>query len=84
MDYYQPETPNLADEWCPVCQPDRDPSLEILQVRHCFMHHPALLGTADAMVAPADNTSWSTPGEAGGDENRRLNDLLRGEFWSNR
>lgn len=84
MDNYVSETPNLATEWCPVCQPDKDPSREILQVRHCFMHDTALIGSADLMVSPPECSTWSAPGEAGGDENRRLNDLLRGEFWSNR
>jgi len=81
---YVAETPNLAKEWCPSCEPERDPSREILQVHHCYMHDPGLLGSADAMVTPPEHSAWSTPGEAGGDESRRINDLLRGEFWSNR
>ena len=84
MDYYVPETPNLATEWCPACEPDRDPIKEILQVRPCIVHPNFEFGSADAMVPPAEHSQWSTPGEAGGEDNRRFCDLLRGEGWSNR
>lgn len=84
MDSYIPETPNLAKDWCPMCEPDRDPLTEILQIRACAIHPVYEWGTADAMVKPAEDHNWSTPGEAGGEHNRKFNDLLRGEGWSNR
>ncbi len=92
MDCYVPETPNLAKDWCPTCEPERDPTREILSVRYCWAHPPSLIGSADCSLQPCEDQSWSSPGEAGGAHGRLFNDLLRsdssdllrGEGWSNR
>ena len=79
-----PETPNLATDWCPTCEPERDPVREILAVKYCWAHPVSLIGSADCTVAPCEDPSWHCSGEAGGLHSRLFNDLLRGEGWSNR
>ena len=66
------DTPDLAVRYCPACEPDRNPLAEILVVRYCVRHEPPLYGTADAGVAH----SFISGSEAGGEDNRRLCDLL--------
>lgn len=41
------ETPKLGKSWCPTCQPERDPSREILLVQYCAIHEPSREGDAD-------------------------------------
>jgi hypothetical protein len=79
-----PETPYMAKDWCPTCEPERDPTREILAVKYCWAHPPSLIGSADCSMAPPEDHAWSTPGEAGGQHSILFNDLLRGEGWSNR
>ena len=33
-----PESPDLSTRWCPSCDPDRDPTREILRVEYCTTH----------------------------------------------
>jgi hypothetical protein len=36
------ETPNLGRPWCPACEPERDPTREILHVDLCGHHRPGV------------------------------------------
>lgn len=47
MTDYPPDTPNLATPWCPTCQPDKDITREILEVRFCAIHEPNRSGPDD-------------------------------------
>ena len=60
----------------PGCEPDADPSLEILDVRWCESHSPARDGADDEVVTASAYLSGSA--EAGGDDNRRWCDILHG------
>ena len=72
----------MATEYCPRCEPNRDNLKEILEVRYCFIHQPQMFGSADNQTPPVD-AGWSTPMEAGGEENRKWCDFIRGEGWRN-
>jgi len=75
MDYL-PDTPCVARAYCPGCEPDADPSLEILDVRWCESHFPTRNGTEDEVVTATAYLSGNA--EAGGDDNRRWCDVLHG------
>src|SRR5207237_8163402 len=45
------DTPSVARPYCPACEPDTDPSLEILDVRWCSAHTPASGRLDDEAVA---------------------------------
>ena len=75
MTDYLPDTPSVARAYCPGCEPDADPSREILDVRWCESHCPARDGADDApAVVAAAYLSGSA--EAGGDDNRRWCEAL--------
>lgn len=74
MSEYIPDTPSVARAYCPVCEPDADPTREILDVRWCETHLPAREGADDGMVAAGAYLSGSA--EAGGDDNRRWCELI--------
>ena len=42
-----PDTAYVARTYCPGCEPDADPSLDILDVRWCEPHSPARNGADD-------------------------------------
>jgi hypothetical protein len=44
------ETHNRAEEYCPSCQPDRDPCREILTISWCGSHEPNRSGVEDDAV----------------------------------
>jgi hypothetical protein len=69
------DTPMVARLYCPVCEPNADPSVDILDVLYCEYHLPPRGGVDDASVVPGSYLSGH--GEAGGEENRRWCDLLR-------
>jgi hypothetical protein len=69
-----PDTPSCARPYCPGCEPDADPSLEILDVRWCESHCPPRDGADDETVTAAAYLSGSA--EAGGDDNRRWCEIL--------
>ena len=75
MDYL-PDTPSAARAYCPGCEPDADPSQDILDVRWCESHFPARAGADDEVVTASAHLSGSA--EAGGNDNRRWCDLLHG------
>jgi hypothetical protein len=78
-----PDTPDLSKPWCPVCQPELDPTREILQVAYCLFHPQEYGGSADGVVPPVTNYSWSHAGDMDPETNKLMNDLIR-DGWSNR
>jgi hypothetical protein len=74
---YLPDTPCVARAYCPGCEPDTDPSQDILDVRWCESHSPVRAGTDDEVVA-ASGWYLSGSAEAGGNDNRRWCDILHG------
>jgi hypothetical protein len=70
------DAPVVARAYCPTCEPDADPTREILDVRWCDAHTPARDGTDDATVTSDAFLSGSA--EAGGDANRRWCELFHG------
>jgi hypothetical protein len=70
------ESPPVARGYCPGCEPDADPTSEILDVRWCEPHTPGRDGVDDAAVI--SNSFMSGSAEAGGESNRRWCELLHG------
>ncbi len=66
---YTPDTPLVARLYCPGCEPEADPTSEILDVLWCEAHSPVRGGLDDALVSAAAYLSGGA--EAGGDDNRR-------------
>ncbi len=60
-------------EWCPGC-PDAPPEPWVM--RYCGAHEPGAAGTADHVLG--DHIYLSGTAEAGGEENRAFNGLIRG------
>src|SRR5256886_15947584 len=73
---YLPDTPCVARAYCPGCEPDADPSQEILDVRWCESHSPARDGADDEVVTASAYLSGSA--EAGGAGNRRRRHIPHG------
>ena len=48
---YLLDSPYVARAYCPGCEPDADPSQDILDVRWCESHSPARDGADDEVVA---------------------------------
>ena len=71
---YVPDSPSVARQYCPDCEPDADPSREILDVRWCVHHAPSYAGRDDLTITAETFLSGSI--EAGGEVNRRWCDLL--------
>ena len=71
---YIPDTPAIGRMYCPGCEPDVDPTLEILDVRWCESHAPPGAGLDDALVVATAYVSGSA--EAGGEDNRRWCEVL--------
>lgn len=61
-----PETPDISEPWCPTCQPERDPSREILRVQYCYIHRSD----------PIEDSTLPTTGAAGGESNKKWCDLI--------
>ena len=73
---YLPDSPYVARAYCPGCDPDADPSRDILDTHWCESHTPARDGVADGAVTTS--TYLSGTAEAGGDDNRHWCDILHG------
>ena len=70
-----PDTPNLASRWCPLCSPERDPTLEILHTDWCEGHAPSRRGIdEDRAVAALPETPATL--QDGGTDNARWCALL--------
>lgn len=74
MTDYLADTPAVARLYCPGCEPDADPTGEILDVHWCESHSPVRGGADDGVVTAAACLSGSA--EAGGDDNRRWCELF--------
>ncbi|HEV8473977.1 MAG TPA: hypothetical protein VGR82_14460 [Methylomirabilota bacterium] len=69
MSEHIPDSPSVARTYCPGCEPNADPSLEILDARWCDPHSPLRQGFDDALVTADAYLSGSA--DAGGEDNRR-------------
>jgi len=78
MTEYLRDSPAVARSYCPVCEPDADPSREILDVHWCVAHAPGWSGTDDGAVTVGGVLSGSA--EAGGEDNRRWCEILHREL----
>lgn len=77
MTDYISDSPIVARPWCPLCEPNRDPTVEILDTRYCDQHTLARKGLDDDTVVLRDYIHGST--EAGGQANRLWCQLLHRE-----
>ena len=68
MSQHIQDTPSVARVYCPGCEPEADPTSEILDLRWCEPHSPMRDGVDDTVVTAAAYLSGSA--EAGGDDNR--------------
>ncbi len=72
------EDQNKSRHYCPECEPNADPSREILRAHWCVFHAPSDKGTDDGLVTAKTHLNGSA--EAGGKDNARWCALLhRGE-----
>lgn len=60
------ETGSVARLYCPGCEPDADPTAEILDVRWCTEHTPSWAGAED----PGTAVYITNSSEVGGEDNR--------------
>lgn len=68
------DTPMLARHVCPGCEPEADPTREIVDTRWCSAHAPREGGSEDAQVT---SQSWMTGGaEADGETCRRMAEII--------
>jgi len=75
---YLRDSPAVARSYCPVCEPDADPTREILDVHWCVAHAPVWSGADDGAVTVGAIPSGSA--EAGGEDNRRWCEILHREL----
>ena len=69
-----PDTPYVAVPICPGCEPERDITVGIIDVRYCHEHTPTWGGVDDGQV---NTDAYLTgTGEPGGEDNRAWCDLL--------
>jgi hypothetical protein len=77
------DTPDLGKKWCPACEPDRDPSVEILDTQYCIVHTPITTGQADGLTPPVANFSWNYAGDVDPETQRAWADFIRSNGWRN-
>jgi hypothetical protein len=73
--------------WCPVCQPERDPILEVISPRLCLRHRDAEIEeiTHNADDAAVTSTLYlSGSADAGGEMNRAVCDGIHRGRWPER
>lgn len=63
------DTPVMAVMYCPGCEPGRDPTREVLDVRYCADHEPKRAGLDDDAVVVSAWISGSS--EVGGEDNAK-------------
>lgn len=63
-----PDTPDVAIPWCPGCEPEVDPTEEVVDVRYCSVHQPPSHGLEDGLMDQETYPAGSN--EAGGSNNR--------------
>ena len=76
MSDWLPDTPCMARTYCPGCEPESDPSVEILDTRWCDHHSPPRDGAVDEAVVTSAYLSGSA--EAGGEDNARFCAMIHG------
>ena len=68
---------SVTRDWCPGCEPDIDPSRELVDTKWCVLHKDKAHGVADAAV-PDDIATISTGGAwADGVDNRAIQAVIR-------
>jgi hypothetical protein len=76
-DFIEPRSSVVVRPYCPTCEPETDPTRDLVELRWCPTHTPAWGGTDDLLVAASALPGGS--GEAGGEDNRRWCELIHGE-----
>ncbi len=72
-----PDTGDLSRKWCPKCEPDADPSREILSVQYCAMHTIDRRGVDDDVITESNISSQSGTSDSEGYTNKLMSDLLK-------
>ena len=62
-DYTVPESPMVTRAWCPGCDPDIDPTRELVYTRWCDLHQPGVGGAEDARVTAREGFALHAPSE---------------------
>ena len=76
-DFIEPRSSVVVRPYCPSCEPDTDPTRDLVELRWCPAHAPAWGGSDDLLVTA--NALPGGSGEAGGEDNRRWCELIHGE-----
>lgn len=75
-DFIEPRSSVVVRPYCPNCEPDTDPTRDLVELRWCPAHAPAWSGSDDLLVTA--NALPGGSGEAGGEDNRRWCELIHG------
>jgi hypothetical protein len=75
-EYIEPRASVVVRPYCPGCEPETDPTHDLVELRWCPTHTPAWGGTDDLLVTA--NALPGGSGEAGGEDNRRWCELIHG------
>ena len=75
-DFIEPRSSIVVRPYCPSCEPDTDPTRDLVELRWCPAHAPAWGGSDDLLVTA--NALPGGSGEAGGEDNRRWCELIHG------
>jgi len=59
-----PDSPMVAQAWCPGCDADVDPSRDLVYTRWCDAHQPEVGGAEDRRVTTREGFSLHAPAEA--------------------
>jgi len=73
---YVPDTGDRTRWVCPGCEPEVDPTLEIVSIRYCHTHEPSHAGADDAAVVFRDCLPSSGSVESGGASNAQWCDVI--------
>lgn len=68
-------TYETVHQWCPICDPVGEKVSDPWETRYCDAHYPERIGALDHVTGP---TEYLAVGEAGGEANTRLCDLIHG------
>ena len=71
------DTPKLGRSWCPTCEPECDPTREILDVRFCEPHRETDKACPDDALAKTDRILVGGTTEADGHDCREFMKLIR-------
>ena len=79
MTNYMVDSEYLAKPWCPACEPERDPTVEILETRYCGTHGPTVGGELDGEIVSTGYMSGSA--EVGGPDNTLWCNAIHRGIW---